>query len=124
MAYGKNTSAVWLVPLLFDLSEFCGCKGKFTTEQMRDLAYIIVAGYSYLKVTEILLFFWWFKCGRYGKFYGSLDPLIITTSLHDFIRDRNVLIARKESEDEEHRQAEWKKTAVSYEEWRARHEKS
>lgn len=121
-AYGANTSAAWLIPLLTDVSEFCGCKEKITPKQIDQLADIITLDYGYLKVTEVMLFFWWFKGGRYGKFYGSVDPMVITTTLHNFIKDRNVLIARKESEDEERRQAEWKKNAITYEQWRARHE--
>lgn len=122
-AYGANTSAAWIITLLTDVSEFCGCKEKITREQTDTLADIIALNYGYLKVTEIMLYFWWFKSGRYGKFYGAVDPMVITTTLHNFIKDRNVLIARKESEDEERRQAEWKKNAVSYEDWRAKHEK-
>ena len=122
-AYGANTSAAWLIPLLTDVSEFCGCKEKITPKQIDALADIIVLNYGYLKVTELMLYFWWLKSGRYGKFYGAVDPMVITTTLHDFIKDRNALMARKESEDEERRQSEWKKNAVSYEDWRARHEK-
>ncbi len=111
-----------MIPMLFDVSEFCGCKEKITPKQIDQLADIITLDYGYLKVTEVMLFFWWFKGGRYGKFYGSVDPMVITTALREFVKDRNVLIARKESEDEERRQAEWKKNAITYEQWRARHE--
>lgn len=121
-AYGANTSAAMMIPMLFDVSEFCGCKEKITPKQIDQLADIITLDYGYLKVTEVMLFFWWFKGGRYGKFYGSVDPMVITTALREFVKDRNVLIARKESEDEERRQAEWKKNAITYEQWRARHE--
>ena len=120
-AYGRNTSAAWIVPLLTDVSEFCGCKDKLSDGQLEELAYIITAEYGYLKVTEVMLFCWWFKGGRYGRFYGSVDPFVITTALRDFIKDRNTLIARTESEREAAKQREWKNTAISYEQWRARH---
>lgn len=123
-AYGSNTSAAWLVPLLYDVSEFCGCKDKLTKRQLEELAYIMSTNYGYLKVTEVMLYCWWFKGGRYGKFYGNVDPMVITTTLRDFIKDRNMLIARTESEREAARQREWKKTAISYEQWRARHEEA
>lgn len=124
-AYGANTSAAWLITLLTDVSEFCGCKEKITPKQIDQLADIIALNYGYLKVTEVMLFFWWFKSGRYGRFYGAVDPMVITTTLRDFIRDRNALMARKESEDEERRHAEWKRRAISYEEYKAKqaHEK-
>lgn len=40
----------------------------------------------------MLLFFHRLKCGRYGRFYGSVDALTITTSLLQFMDER-----RKES---------------------------
>ena len=123
-AYGRNTSAAWTVPLLTDVSEFCGCKDKLSDGQLEELAYIITAEYGYLKVTEVMLFCWWFKSGRYGRFYGSVDPFVITAALRDFMRDRSLIIAREESRREAARQKEWKARAVSYEEWRARHEKA
>ena len=60
-AYGGHTASAWLVPFLWDVSEFCGCKEKFTKAQMEELAYVIVDGYHWLKVTEMMLFFWWFS---------------------------------------------------------------
>ena len=40
----------------------------------------------------MLLFFHRLKCGRYGRFYGSVDALTITTSILQFMDER-----RKES---------------------------
>lgn len=121
VAYGAHTSAAWLVPFLWDISEFCGCKQKFTSKQMDELAYIIVDGYYWLKVTEMMLFFWWFKSGRYGKFYGSVDPMVITTALREFVKDRNAIIAKHDGMEAEKKHAEWKRRAITYEEYKARH---
>ena len=120
-AYGGHTPAAWLVPFLWDISEFCGCKQKFTSKQMDELAYIIVDGYNWLKVTEMMLFFWWFKSGRYGKFYGSVDPMVITTALREFVKDRNAIIAKHDSMEAEKKQAEWRRRAITYEQYKARH---
>lgn len=118
--YGNNTSAAWLVPLIYDLSEFCGCKEKISDKQTEEVAYIIVNDYHWLKVTEIMLFFWWFKSGKYGKFYGNVDPMIITTALRQFVDDRNAIIAKRDSMEIEKKETEWKERAISYEEWRKR----
>ena len=120
-AYGGHTASAWLVPFLWDVSEFCGCKEKFTKAQMEELAYVIVDGYHWLKVTEMMLFFWWFKGGRYGKFYGSVDPMVITAALRDFVKDRNAIIARHDSMEAERKQAEWRKRAITYEQYKAKH---
>ena len=121
--YGKNTSTAWLVPLIYDVSEFCGCKEKLNKQQTDDVANIIANDYHWLKVTEVMLFFWWFKSGKYGKFYGNVDPMVITSALREFIRDRNAIIAKRDSMEIEKKETEWKKNAMTYQEWRAKHEK-
>lgn len=96
--YGENTARTWLVPQIRDLSEFCGCKGKISDDQMRQCATIIAQQYFYLKVSELMLFFYDFKAAKYGKFYGNVDPMVITGSLRDFIKDRNFAIDHHENE--------------------------
>lgn len=96
-AYGDNSGVIWLIPQLFNLSEFCGCKEKLTDKQLEELARIISNEYSYLKISELMMFFYQFKNGRYGRFYGNVDPLVITTALREFISDRAAYISRTES---------------------------
>ena len=97
--YGKNFSAIWLVAQLDDLSSFAGAK-NITEQQQYQLARIIATEFHYLKITELLLFFYRFKTGRYGRFYGSVDPMTITCAIRDFLRDRNDLIALYEHQEE------------------------
>lgn len=119
--YGNSTSAAWIVPLIYDVSEFCGCKEKLNMQQTDDVAHIIANDYHWLKVTEVMLFFWWFKSGKYGKFYGSVDPMVITSALRAFVQDRNAIIAKRDSMELEKKESEWKKTALTYEQWRELH---
>lgn len=95
---GDNTPTMWLMPQLFNLSEYCGCRDKMTKEQLRECASLIASEYYYLKISELMLFFRRFKLGMYGKFYGTVDPIVITTSLRTFINERNETYARHESE--------------------------
>ena len=69
-----------------------------------------------------MLFFHRFKTGRYGRFYGTVDPLIITTSLREFIKERNVEIERHEQEERERKAAEHRKRAIPYTEYLRRKE--
>ena len=78
--YGKNAPIVWLIPQLKDLSEFCGVKDKMLNEQLQSCAKVIATEFGYLKTSELMLFFHLFKAGRYGQFYGAVDPMKITTS--------------------------------------------
>lgn len=117
-SFNNDITTAWLMPEIQSVSEFCGCKDKFTKDQLEETARLIASAYPWLKVSELLLFFGWLKLGRYGKFYGCLDPMVITTALQDFIRERSIYIDRldqqkREKEAEEDRKkprytrAEW-----------------
>lgn len=115
--YGKNTPVAWLVPQLLNLSEFCGCKGKLSDAQLEECAFTIATEYYYLKVSELMLFFHKFKAGYYGKFYGNVDPMVITTSLRTFVSFRNQRIWEKESEDAARKREEDAKNSITWEEY-------
>ena len=83
---------------------------------------MIATEYYYLKVSELMLFFHRFKTGRYGRFYGSVDPLVITTSLRDFVRERGIAYEQHEQEERERREKEECKNAITYEEYLRRKE--
>lgn len=115
--YGIQTSVAWLIPQLLDLSEFCGCKDKLQGESLEECAWLIAQNYFFLKVSEVMLFFNYFKQGRFGRFYGSVDPLVIMTSFQDFIRERNDAYFTHESELNKKRLEEQKKNSISYAEY-------
>lgn len=115
--HGDKATVAWLVPQLFDLSEFCGSKGKISDRQMEQCAAIIVNTYYYLKTTELMLFFYRFKQGRYGKFYGAVDPLVITTSVRDFIVERNDEYFYYEQKIREEKEREQMKNTITYQEY-------
>ena len=117
IAYGKTFSFQWLVPQITDLTLFTGAK-NLTKEQIRSLAKVIAAEYHYLKVTELLLFFHRFKTGRYGRFYGSVDPMVITCALREFLSERNSLIDIYEREQRaEAIEQEKELPAITHEQW-------
>ena len=104
-AYSDDAATIWMLPQLHDLNEYCGCKEKLDEQQLRQLARIIITEFPYLKVSEIMFFLHRFKSGRYGRFYGAIDPLVIVTALrHDFMSERAAAI--DEREQAQHR-AEW-----------------
>lgn len=117
MTYGTESSKMWLAAQLYNLSEFCGCKNKLEGAPLEECASIIANEYNHLKVTELMLFFYRFKNGWYGKFYGAVDPLVITTSLHEFVKERNVFFDKYNSELQDKRLEEGKKGCISYAEY-------
>lgn len=115
--YGKLSSNIFLVPHLTDIAIFSNCREVMTDRQVKELAAIITVNYYYLKVTEIMLFCFRFKSGRYGTFYGSVSPMTIMIALSQFIRERNEAIFRIESEERKQRSEQERRYAVSYEEY-------
>lgn len=117
ITYGCSMAKAWLIPQLFDLSEFCGCKDKLNARQMEQLADIIALQYASLKITEFMWFFNNFKSGKYGKFYGAVDPLVITTALQDFMDERAQRFAKHQLDIEQAERAQWSIGAITYEEY-------
>lgn len=121
--YGAKTSAYWLVPQLLDLSEYCGCREKLTRTMLKQLAEIIAQDCQRLKVTELMLFFRRFKSGRYGHFYGAVDPLVITEALGTFRRERADAHSERERQEQDpiRNFNKAKEQAITYEEYLRRH---
>ena len=87
--YGEDTAVVLLCLLLEDVNNFVGVRDKMPVKRQKELAGIFIAEYPGLKVTEFLLFFHRLKCGRYGRFYGMVDALFITSALLQFMEERH-----------------------------------
>ena len=118
LTYGEGTAEFWLVLQLTDLSEFCGCREKMNDYQLRQTALLILSTYHYLKVTELELFFRRFKLGLYGQFYGAVDPMVITRSLRQFMRERSDAIDKHEAQLRRQQQEESSRgNHVSLENW-------
>lgn len=64
-----------------------------------------------------MLFFFRFKAGKYGTFFGSVDPMTITSALSSFCRERLDANAKHEGEIAMMKVQEYRKDAISYEEW-------
>ena len=117
LAYGTNIPEAWLVPQLLDASLFCGLKQDIDKSQMRTLATIIVNDYHWLKIDELLLFFFRFKSAHYLHFYSYFDPHVILGSLKMFINERNRTYEHMEQKRREKEAEEARSKAVTYEEY-------
>lgn len=123
--YGNTAPVVWIVPQLFNISEFCGCKEKLSDMQLKELALLISQKYWFLKVSELMLFFFKFKSGEYGRFYGSVDPMVISEALLKFTSYRQSFLDKKRRMDEEKSiEADRQRETISYEEYCRRHNKT
>lgn len=70
------------------------------------------------------MFFFNFKMGKYGKFYGAVDPMVITCALREFMDERNCRIDQVENERRRKQEEKEMKNAVSYEEYLKMKEKT
>jgi hypothetical protein len=96
--YSVQALEVFLCVQLEDLNLFVGVKTKLPMERQRELAGLIRTEYPMLKASEILLFFHRLKSARYGRFYGVVDALFITSAFTQFMQERRLDEERKERE--------------------------
>ncbi|WP_297904036.1 DUF6633 family protein [uncultured Parabacteroides sp.] len=97
--YGEPVAIVWICILLENVNLFAGVKEKMPVCRQKELSTLILTEYPFLKASEVLLFFHRLKCGRYGRFYGSVDALTITSSLLLFMDERRKETVRYQRPD-------------------------
>ena len=117
--FESRSSVAWLIPQLFNLSEYCGCKDKMTPAMIEECASVIAAMFGTLKISEVMLFFFLFKGGRYGKFYGAVDPITITCALQEFMVKRAADIDFYEQEKKRERLHSDMENTMTYAEYKA-----
>lgn len=93
--YGKNFPAIWLMDQILDLVVYSNSRGVLNDYQAKFLAQAIANEKPKLKASELLLFFYRIKAGRYGHFFGVVDPMRITIALEEFCEERNRYIAQR-----------------------------
>ena len=105
-AYGEDAAASWLDIQLTDLVQFSGVRKEHAATVIGPLAQVISGNYGFLKVSELMLFFQHFKCGKYGRFYGQFDPMVVTEALHDFLEYRTEQLSAIERRRAQEREAQ------------------
>jgi len=120
-AYNRDVLITWIMAQMENLNDFVGVNRKLTIAQMEELANIIAVECHYLKVTEFHLFLHRMKSGRYGQFFGAVDPVRIMGGLTQFLDER---ISEISTYQRRQREAEmdalrdhWAKNGVSRDEY-------
>lgn len=96
--YGDETSVEWLKIQFGTLNDFAEVSAKMGNDQLQELAEIFISEYYYINAAEICFFIARFKSGKYGRFYGAIDPMKITSAMLDYIKERRIDIERYERE--------------------------
>jgi len=107
-AYGDGSAMIWLSKQLAEFNEFCGKKEKMDDWQIEQLARGIVTRFSQLKVSEIMLFLYQYKMGKWGPLYGTIDPQEFTAVLEKkFLPWRATVVAEAENEKARAERESW-----------------
>lgn len=118
--FGSSTATRWITIHLMSLNDFSSSNGM-SDNQLAELSAIILTNYYWLNLAEIMQFIAKFKLGIFGQFYGTVDPLKITSALQLFIRHREESIDYHERNQkriqDEQRWRQRKDGAVTYEEY-------
>ena len=119
--YGENMARTWLELQIIRLSELCGAKGKISNAQTAFCADVILSQYGYLKVTDLLLYFSNLIAGKYGYFYGTIDPQRMMAWTNQYLRERNKIYEQYESRiraaEQAREEQERKGKTVTYDEY-------
>lgn len=119
--YNREILITWIMAQLENINDFATTSNKLNIEQMEEIANLIVNEYYYLKATEFQLFLYRLKTGRYGIFYGGIDPLKIMASLILFAEERrnelNHIERNKKQKEDQIRRERWKQEAISRKEY-------
>lgn len=96
--YGDATPLEWLKIQFGSLNDFAEVTTKIAKEQLSELAEIFLSEYYYINAAEICFFIARFKTGKYGRFYGAIDPMKITSAMLEYVSERRKDIERHERE--------------------------
>lgn len=83
VGYSSDIVESWIEIQLKDLISYLGIEVP-PISTFTQCAKIIIQEYPYFKMSEILLFFYKFKAGYYGRFYKTFDPLTLMEGLRNF----------------------------------------
>ena len=119
--YGKLKSEIWLTPQIIDVSLNCGLKEDASKDQIRTMAIGISTMYQWLKVDELMLFFFRFKLGIYERFYSRFDTQTMMESFRPFLAERGRAFEVRKQQIREIQEIEDRKSAITYEEYCQRH---
>ena len=116
-AYGENMCVVWLSGFIYDLNNFVGQRQQ-TPQQSDALAWMLLDEAKQYKLTEIMYFFYRYKTGANGEFYGGVNSQKVLNDLKRFKEVQgeclNRIYQKQEKERMEKERAEQKKKVMSY----------
>lgn len=97
-AYGDDAAVVWLSKQLTVFNEYVGKREKMDGWQITNLAQSIVTNCSQLKASEVMLFLYQYRTGKWGPLYGAVGPQEFMVVLRDrFMPWRSAIVAEAQN---------------------------
>ena len=87
-AYTMQPVVMFLKAHLVRVCEFVGVKEKLSDWQLQTLCVQIYNECPTLTMSEFILFCARLRTGRYGKFYGSVDPQLVFMFFGEFLEEK------------------------------------
>ena len=116
-AYGENLCVVWLSGLIYDLNNFVGQRQQ-TPQQSDALAWMLLDEAKQYKLTEVMYFFYRYKIGQQGEFFGGVNSSKVLNDLRKFKAVQGEHLSRiykqQEEERRERERAEERKRVMNY----------
>ena len=95
------------------LNDFLNINKGLQTQYINQLSYILYAKYNHFRLSDLKLLFEFVLESRYGTFYGSIDTQRISSSFHEYNRERNEIFGKiREKEKEAEKKEAYSKTAT------------
>ena len=101
-AYGEKLCVVWLSGLIYDLNNFVGQRQQ-TPQQSDALAWMLLDEAKQYKLTEVMYFFYRYKIGLQGEFYGGVNSGKVLSDLKKFKEVQGEHLSRIYKQQDEER---------------------
>lgn len=105
--YGDDVAQDWLIEQVTQLSAYFGVRERLDDMQVLELCDHIYMDFSWLKVSDFMLFFWLAKGGRFGDFRYQIDPTRIIGWLWDFVNGYRQQVIRQTMEEVTSKYEKW-----------------
>jgi hypothetical protein len=92
--YTKETPVLLIETWLNALMVYLNYESEREDYQMNELAKYIYDEMSSMNIVEMTLFFRWVRKGRYGKFFGRIDPVEMLRWVKQYRGERGTYISR------------------------------
>ena len=116
--YGKNVAVKFLMMHLIRIVERIGGNDKMSPEDIDELAHQLYDKCTYLKLSEMMLYFRGLLDGDYGQPYGAPRVMFFMSSLRKFLDQRNYALTKIESKERERERDEAAHKYCTFEEYK------